>query len=224
MGSKYVISYGTNTTINIDGKELKEYFDVVNIDYYNAILGTPFLKKYEVIIDFVQDCLKIKDRIIRNQAGDFKPSGSNSWSHTSVEALKPDKPLASQKDSHWLSSKPYPNSQGKGDEPILKIENLNTAERPSQESLGLKKPASEYTLEDIPQLHGEITELFGNLLGALLLELLPLREVLHKTSLIDESKQLKHKLPKCPEAFRPKLARKIEWYTTARWWIPAAAK
>ena len=31
-----------------DGKELKEYFNVVNIDYYDAILGTPFLKKYEV--------------------------------------------------------------------------------------------------------------------------------------------------------------------------------
>ena len=39
-GSKSVINYGTNTTININGNELKEYFDVVNIDYYNAILGT----------------------------------------------------------------------------------------------------------------------------------------------------------------------------------------
>ena len=34
-GSKSVINYGTNTTINIDGKELKQYFDVVNIDYYD---------------------------------------------------------------------------------------------------------------------------------------------------------------------------------------------
>ena len=31
--SKSVINYGTNTTININGKKLKEYFDVVNIDY-----------------------------------------------------------------------------------------------------------------------------------------------------------------------------------------------
>ena len=28
--------------------------------------------------------------------------------------------------------------------------------------------------------------------------------------LIDESKQLKHRLPKCPEVFRSELARKIE--------------
>ena len=65
-GSKSIINYGTNTTINIEGKELKENFNVVNIDYYDSILGTPFLKKYEVIIDFIQDCLKMKDKIICN--------------------------------------------------------------------------------------------------------------------------------------------------------------
>ena len=45
-GSKSVINYGTNSTINVNGNELKEYFDVVNIDYYDDILGTLFLKKY----------------------------------------------------------------------------------------------------------------------------------------------------------------------------------
>ena len=62
MGSKSVINYGTNTTINVNGRELKQYFGVVNINYYNAILETPFLKKYEVLINFVQDCLKIKEK------------------------------------------------------------------------------------------------------------------------------------------------------------------
>ena len=93
---------------------------------------------------------------------------------------------------------------------VLKIENLKTAERPSQVSLGLKKLMSEYTLKDIPCLHEEITELFSDLLGPLSLELLPLHEVLHEIPLINESKQLKHRLPKCPKAFRPELARKIE--------------
>ena len=70
-GSKSIINYGTNTTLNINGKESKEYFNVVNIDYYDTILGTPFLKKYKVIIDFIQDCLEMKDKIICNQVGDF---------------------------------------------------------------------------------------------------------------------------------------------------------
>ena len=77
MRSKSIINYGTNTTINVNGIESKEYFDVVTIDYYDAILGTPFLKKYEVIINFVQDCLKIKDKMILNQVGDFKMSGNS---------------------------------------------------------------------------------------------------------------------------------------------------
>ena len=68
---------------------------------------------------------------------------------------------------------------------------------------------SEYTLEDIPQLCEEIAELFSDLLGALLLELPPLHEVLYEIPLIDESKQLKHRLPMCPKAFRPELAQKI---------------
>ena len=90
--------------------------------------------------------------------------------------------------------------------------------------MGLKKPMSEYTLEDIHLFLEEIAELFSNLLGPLPLELPPLLEVLHEIPLIDKSKQLKHRLPKYPEAFRPKLACKIERYTTAGWWIPAVDK
>ena len=71
-GSKSVINYGTNTTIKINGEESKEYFNVVKIDYYNPILGTPFLKNFKVAIDFTKDCLKIKDKIILNQADEYK--------------------------------------------------------------------------------------------------------------------------------------------------------
>ena len=65
---------------------------------------------------------------------------------------------------------------------------------------------SEYTLKYIFKLHEEIAELFSDLLGALPLELLLLCEVLHKIPLIDESKQLKHRLPNFSEEFFPELA------------------
>ena len=52
----------------------------------------------------------------------------------------------------------------------------------------------------------------------------PFHEVSHEIPLIDESKQLKHRRPKWPEAFHSELARKIKRYTTAGWWVPAAAK
>ena len=54
-GSKSVINYGVNATIKYKGRESKEYFDILNIDYYNAILGTPFLRKHKVIIDFMNN-------------------------------------------------------------------------------------------------------------------------------------------------------------------------
>ena len=71
-GSKSIINYGTNTTIRVNSEESKEYFNVVNTDYYNAILGTPFLKKFKVAIDFTKDCLTIKDKVILNQADEYK--------------------------------------------------------------------------------------------------------------------------------------------------------
>ena len=61
-----------NVTIKYEGRELKEYFDIINIDYYDAILGTPFLRKHKVIIDFINNCLRLKDKIVHNQANKYK--------------------------------------------------------------------------------------------------------------------------------------------------------
>ena len=49
---------------------------------------------------------------------------------------------------------------------------------------------------------------YSDLLGPLPLKLPPFHEESHEIPLIDESKQLKHRLPKCPEAFHSELARK----------------
>ena len=75
----------------------------------------------------------------------------------------------------------------------------------TQKSVGLKKELSKYTHSDIPQLHEEITERYSDSLGPLPLKLPPICEVSHELPLIDESKQLKHRLPKCPEAFHSEL-------------------
>ena len=47
-----MINYGTHATIKISCKVVKEYFDIMNIEHYNAILGTLFLKKMRIILDF----------------------------------------------------------------------------------------------------------------------------------------------------------------------------
>ena len=101
MGSESVINYGTNMmTIKINGKKSKEYFDVVNIDYYGTILGTLFLKKFKITIDFVKYYLKIKDNITLNQAAEYKIMGGNSQKDTSVKALKTKRSIKNPGDSH----------------------------------------------------------------------------------------------------------------------------
>ena len=101
-GSKSAINYGTNMTIKYDEKELTGYFDIVNIDYYDAILGTPFLRKHEVVIDFVNNCLRVKDKIIHNQANEYKVGEGNpqkNKKNISMKALKQEEPKISHEDS-----------------------------------------------------------------------------------------------------------------------------
>jgi hypothetical protein len=47
-----MINYGTHATIKIGRKVIEEYFDVANIEHYDTILGTPFLRKMGIILDF----------------------------------------------------------------------------------------------------------------------------------------------------------------------------
>ena len=47
-----MINYGTHATVKIDHKVVKEYFDVMNKEHHDAILGTPFLRKIGIFLDF----------------------------------------------------------------------------------------------------------------------------------------------------------------------------
>ena len=101
-GSKSVINYGANVTIKYEGRELKEYFSIINIDYYDVILGTPFLRKHEVIIDFVNNCLRLKDKIVCNQANEYKVGEGNpqkNKKNVSIKLLKQEEPKIPHRDS-----------------------------------------------------------------------------------------------------------------------------
>ena len=52
ISSKLMISYGAMSTIAFRNQHIEEYFDVANIDYYNVILGTPFLRRLGITLDF----------------------------------------------------------------------------------------------------------------------------------------------------------------------------
>jgi Retroviral aspartyl protease len=43
VGSRSTINYGTHATITFGDRDIEEYFDIMNVEYYDVILGTPFL-------------------------------------------------------------------------------------------------------------------------------------------------------------------------------------
>ena len=47
-----MINYGTHATIKVGRKVVGEYFDIMNVEPYDTILGTPFLRKMGIVLDF----------------------------------------------------------------------------------------------------------------------------------------------------------------------------
>ena len=46
-----MIDYRTYVTIKVGHKAVKEYFDIMKVEHYDAILGTPFFSKMGIILD-----------------------------------------------------------------------------------------------------------------------------------------------------------------------------
>lgn len=51
-GSRSRINYGTRAPVMLGKFGADVYFDIANLDRYDAVLGTPFLRRFGVILDF----------------------------------------------------------------------------------------------------------------------------------------------------------------------------
>ncbi len=51
-GSWSCIYYGTNVDLNMLGLTTSHYFDIINIEKYDAILGAPWLNTFGALLDF----------------------------------------------------------------------------------------------------------------------------------------------------------------------------
>lgn len=52
IGSRGMINHGTNAVTKLRGVESRHYFDIVNVDRYDVILGAPFMTTKKIILDF----------------------------------------------------------------------------------------------------------------------------------------------------------------------------
>ncbi|KAI0038521.1 hypothetical protein FA95DRAFT_1464553, partial [Auriscalpium vulgare] len=61
VGSRSRVNYGTHSTVTVKGTRLPCFFDIVNIEHYDVILGTPFLKEYRAVLDFDRNIIRLGD-------------------------------------------------------------------------------------------------------------------------------------------------------------------
>ncbi|KAF4574703.1 hypothetical protein EYR36_006053 [Pleurotus pulmonarius] len=59
VGSSASIQFGTYTRTSFGPIDSKEYYDVANIDRYDVILGTPWMHKHGVLLDFANRVIRI---------------------------------------------------------------------------------------------------------------------------------------------------------------------
>src|SRR6266481_4857616 len=65
ISSKSKVNYGAHSTILFGNQRIEEIFDVMNINYYDVILGTPFMRWLGITLDFTSPgSLHIGDYIV----------------------------------------------------------------------------------------------------------------------------------------------------------------
>ena len=55
VGSRSIIKYGADVPVALAGKTFPVYVDIANFDRYDMIVGTPFMRAHNVILDFVSN-------------------------------------------------------------------------------------------------------------------------------------------------------------------------
>jgi len=61
-GSKSQINHGMKACIKIGTVENYHYFDVINIDRYDIIIGTVFMKQHRTMLDFKKDQVRMRGK------------------------------------------------------------------------------------------------------------------------------------------------------------------
>ena len=248
-----MINSGTHATTKLGHKVVEEYFNIANVEHYDVILGTPFLRKMGKVLDFRSPGMaQIGNKVIPTWKVSFdesKDTSNNSATKDNIiqssgaaldrEWSQEGGPQEGPPESSPCSSKgkhPHPRMRMRGRSSIpLRGTSGHTRHTKNQTLPGVDTDRCPERLraalshdiilrdDDIPQLRKSWDNNITDLVSGIPLKLLPIREVNHKIYLIDPKKHIHYRLPKCPEHFHKELSQKIERYTTAQWWITTVA-
>ncbi|KIJ39991.1 hypothetical protein M422DRAFT_257311 [Sphaerobolus stellatus SS14] len=82
--------YGLTAKILLGKEKYDEYFDITNVDYYDVILGTPFLRWFEILLDFKNNCVHMGKLKFPNRFGSLTPTEADE----NEDRLRQEKPKA----------------------------------------------------------------------------------------------------------------------------------
>ncbi|KAF8221800.1 hypothetical protein L208DRAFT_1326009 [Tricholoma matsutake] len=119
VGSHSKINFGLFTDFEIGGVVNTHYFDVVNIDRYDAILGTVFMRKHGIVLDFECDEVHVEIEEVDDVEAQHRHSGlrvldpillgpdekpEKEWKHSCQDILSgvPDKLLPLREINHHI--------------------------------------------------------------------------------------------------------------------------
>jgi hypothetical protein len=69
VGSKAKFNFGTSSKTSYGGIEDNVYYDIINIDRYDAILGTSFMRKHGIQLDFEKDAILVRNNVAPSLTG-----------------------------------------------------------------------------------------------------------------------------------------------------------
>ena len=61
-GSKSQINHSMKTCIKFGTVEMNHYFDIINIDRYDVILGIVFMKQHRIVLYFEKDQVRMRGK------------------------------------------------------------------------------------------------------------------------------------------------------------------
>jgi hypothetical protein len=59
-GSRSKINYGATALVKYGSIKSEEYLDVVNLDRFDAIIGTKYMRKHGISLDFEKNTIRIR--------------------------------------------------------------------------------------------------------------------------------------------------------------------